>query len=85
MLPVFLLVRYVVDDVDGARHEAKEDESNGCAGQRGDLEQLLIEDQGREHEAVLDPLMGTHGLDESPQHAVYHTAVQPLGQTTARR
>ena len=63
--PVSLGVRDVVDGVDGAREDAEDPERTGGAEKQSRLEQVLREEDGREHENVLHPLVRTNGAREA--------------------
>jgi len=59
-------VHQVVDQVDGAGHQAEQNEGGYHARQRLSLGELLVEQDGGEDEAILRPLDGPHGGNQTP-------------------
>ncbi len=63
VLAVLLDVVGVVDQVAGRRDRAEGEEGDGRGEDRVDLVELAGEQEAREHEQVLDPLLRAHGDD----------------------
>ena len=60
----------VVEQIHGARDQAKQKEPRHRSQKRFKHKQLLVKDQTKKDEAVLRPLTRAHGFDEGFEHEI---------------
>src|SRR5579871_3222546 len=68
MKPVLIHIKQVVQEIDAARCEGKEEKCLGRFPEQRRHEQVARENQRRVHEQILRRLFGTYGLEQRIWH-----------------
>ncbi len=68
VLAVGVYIGDIVEQIHRAGCETEEQEAFECSGERFDLKQLFVEDQGKKDKAVLCPLTQAHGFYQGSKH-----------------
>jgi hypothetical protein len=71
MLPVFFNINQIVDQVDGAGDETKENKTNNGFGKGIKLKKFNIKNQSDKDSSVFVPLVGTERFEKSKKQVAF--------------
>ncbi len=81
MFSIRLDINDVIEDVNAAGSEPKQEKSDNRVNQAGDVDQLLVKNHGCQEEYILGPLAQTHRLNQSFEHGIN---ISYLGRLNSR-